>query len=62
MFIVLVTSGKHDSVMYAQVHLHYSKTEAEKFCLEMRSGKVKYWTKAEILDDGEEIELTYPEN
>ena len=62
MFIVLVTSGKNESVESVQVRLHYSKTEAEKFCLEMRSGKVKYWTKAEIVDDGEEVELTKPED
>lgn len=55
--IVLKTRGKHESVDYASVHLFNSLTEAQNFCAKENTGRIKYWTNAQIVDDGESIEL-----
>lgn len=61
MIIVLVTEGKHDSVDYATVKLFEERFQAEDFCKTANTGKQKYWRSAEILRDGEQIELCQPE-
>jgi len=61
MFIVLVTHGKHDSVDYASVHLFEDSQSASDFCQTKNTGAKKYWTKAERIADGEEVELCMPE-
>lgn len=61
MTIVLVTKGKHECVDYAKVMLFDDETFAESFCESVRTGKVKYWTDAQIVNAGEEVELIRPE-
>lgn len=61
-YIVLVTSGKHESVDAAQVHVFDSFVSAADFCRSKNTGKKKYWTKAEIVNEGESVELGQPED
>lgn len=61
MFIVLVTSGKHDSVDYAKVRLFEEYAQAEDYIKRTCTGRQKYWNHAEILRDGETVELMQPE-
>ncbi len=60
--IVLVTRGKHESVDYAGVYLFDNMGDAQKFCKSKNTGKIKYWTKAEIIPNGIEIELSHPDD
>lgn len=59
--IVLVTRGKRESVDFATVRLFDSVASADAFVEEVCTGPVKYWTHAEILRDGDEVELYMPE-
>lgn len=61
--MILVTLGKGDSRPdSAKVVLAANSRTAEDYCNEINSApKQKYWTKAEIVSVGEEIELTWPE-
>jgi hypothetical protein len=60
--IVLETRGKHESVDTARVFTFANYTLAEAYCKGHNTGKIKYWTKAEIVSDGEEVELCQPED
>lgn len=59
--IVLELQGKHESTDFATVRLFDSETEAEKFCAEKNTGRQKYWTVAQIVMEGEKVELGQPE-
>jgi len=61
MFIVLITTGKHETVDTAEVRLYQNKEDAEKACKEISTGHTKYWTEAQILKNGEEVYLSQPE-
>lgn len=57
--IVLVTRGKHDVVHFAHVRLFDTFKSANECIEEMADTvKQKHWTKAEIVDDFHEVELT----
>ena len=60
--MVLVTRGKHESVDTARVFAFANYALAAAYCESRNTGKVKHWTKAEIIDDGEEVELCQPED
>ena len=59
--IVLITRGKWDSVDYAEVRTFDDVETARIFCTKVNTGHQKYWTSAEIVNEGEEIELRQPE-
>lgn len=59
--IVLVTSGKLDSVDSVSVSLFDTKYEAMDFIETFSNVKTKYWKSAIIVDDEESIELSPPE-
>ena len=59
--IVLVTSGKHESVDFVKVVFCASREDAEAFCKDTNTGRIKHWTKAEIVKESETIELWAPE-
>jgi len=61
MITVLVTHGKHESVDYAFIMIFDTLIEANSYVEGIRTGKCKYWTDAEILTPGEEIELMQPD-
>lgn len=59
-YIVLVTSGKHESVDRASVKLFDTFGDATDYIFSVtRTGK--YWTQGEIVSDGIGIELGSPE-
>lgn len=60
MIIVLVTTGKHESVDTAKVRLFDERWEAEDYCKNINTGKQKYWINAEIVQDSVPIELAQP--
>lgn len=60
MYIVLTTKGKHETVNAACVKLFTSIHDAQEYCDMTNTGKQKHWIKAEIVYDGEVIELTQP--
>lgn len=60
MALVLVTTGKHESVDTAEVRIFDNNEAAELFCKKKSTGPKKYWTKAEIVLDGLEISLCNP--
>lgn len=60
--LVLVTEGKHESVDYAKVVTFASKLAALGFCEANNTGRTKYWKKAEIVEDGERVELLQPQD
>lgn len=60
--IVLVTRGKRESVDYAKVLLYETPQLAREACQRMNTGPKKYWTRADIVQDAEEIELSSPED
>jgi hypothetical protein len=60
MIIVLVTTGKHESVDTAKIRLFEERFQAEDYCNLMNSGKMKYWKYAQIVKDGEQVELEQP--
>lgn len=59
--IVLVTSGKLDSVDSVSVSLFDSRREAKDFIETSDNVKTKYWKSAVIIDEDESIELSPPE-
>lgn len=61
MIIVLVTTGKHESVDTAKVRLFEERFQAEDFCKATSTGKRKYWQNAEIVREHEVVELCQPE-
>lgn len=61
MYIVLTTEGKHEAVDFAYVKLFTSMHSAQEYRDMTNTGKQKHWIKAEIVSDGEVIELTQPE-
>jgi len=61
MIIVLVTRGKHESVDFAFIMMFDTTIEANSYVEGINTGKCKYWTHAEIMMPGEEIELMQPD-
>lgn len=61
MYIVLYTEGKHESIDRASVFTFGARNEADVFCKNHSTGKQKYWTNAEIVEETELIELKQPE-
>ena len=61
MIIVLVTTGKHESVDYAKVRLFEERFQAEEYCKQISTGKQKHWTDAVIVDDSVTVEIGQPE-
>ena len=59
--IVLQTAGKHESVDYAKVYVFDLKSDAEAHISAVCTGKTKYWKHAEIVEEGQEVELMQPE-
>ena len=60
--IVLVTKGKNHSVDYVKVQLFDVYLDAIEFCEKVTDKEpVKYWTHAEIIEDGHTLELSSPE-
>jgi len=62
MIIVLKTSGKHESVDYAEVRLFDDRKSANVYCDMVSTGHKKYWVNAEIISEGKEIELSQPDD
>ena len=61
MYIVLITEGKNESVDNVTVKLFEEKTKAEEFCKVTTDDETlnkKYWTLAEIIDDGKRYEIS----
>lgn len=56
MYIVLVTQGKRESVDYVTVKLFDSKSDAQIYCGNVSDTGTKYWTRAQIVPEGVEIE------
>lgn len=61
MSIVLITTGKHESVYTAEVRIFSYQRAAEEFCEKTSTGYTKHWVNAEIVADGEKIDLSQPE-
>lgn len=59
--IVLVTRGSHEFVDYVFIMLFDTYEKANSYCLQMSTGKVKHWCKAEIVDECVPIVLEQPE-
>jgi hypothetical protein len=59
--IVIVTTGKREDVDAASIHTFDSREKAEAFCTKTISPG-KYWTNAQIVNEGKEIELGRPED
>lgn len=59
--IVLITEGKRESVDYATIRLFSTLSEAQDFSHNTSTGRIKYWTNAEILQDGEKVDLCQPQ-
>ena len=59
--IVLVTEGKHESVDYAKIATFENRIAALEFCKANNTGRKKHWKKAEIIEDGEQVELCQPD-
>lgn len=59
--IVLETKGKHESVDEAKVLLFNDPLIAAQYIQKVNTGPIKYWTKAEVVRDGERVELYMPE-
>jgi len=60
--IVLVTKGKGDNRPdYATVELFDDVANALGFIREINTVYTKHWIKAEIVSDGETVELDWPE-
>lgn len=59
--IVLVTEGKYESVDYAKVATFGNRIAALEFCKANNTGRTEYWKKAEIIEDGEKVELCQPD-
>lgn len=60
--IVLVTTGTHERVDFAKVLLYETPQLAREACHRMNTGPKKYWTRADIVLEAEEIELLNPED
>ena len=60
--IVLVTEGKNESVDFAKVATFGNRIAALEFCKANSTGRTKYWKKAEIIEDGERVELCQPDH
>jgi len=61
MAIVLITTGKHESVDTAEIRIFSYLGAAESFCKKISTGPKKYWTDAQIIEEGVEISLYMPE-
>lgn len=61
MIIVLVTNGKHESVDYAKIRMFESTWQADEFISSVSTGKCKYWTYAQIVEEFEQVELCEPD-
>jgi hypothetical protein len=61
MYIVLETQGKNETVAFARVHIFDTRIKAEVFIDQTNTGKYTYWRKAELVSNGEEVELKQPE-
>lgn len=59
--IVLQTSGKFESVDSAKVLLFEDEQKALEYC-SRKTKPGKYWTKAEIVEAGKEIDLISPDD
>lgn len=59
--IVLETSGKHESVDFAKVYVFERRSDAEAHIAAVCTGRTKYWRHADIVGEGEEVELRQPE-
>lgn len=61
--VILVTQGKHDSVDYAKVVIFEKDKadEANEYLKKNNTGRIKYWTKAEIMTRGDAVDLEQPE-
>jgi spore coat protein CotH len=65
MYIVLVTTGKREDVEEAAVFIRETKEEADSIVKKYDDRGVKYWTKAQIVQDGyflDGVELNGYEN
>ena len=62
MFIVLKTEGKHESVDYATILTFDNFQKANEYCEKVSTGKQKHWVKAEVMYEGNTIELMQPED
>lgn len=61
--VILVTQGKHDAVHCAKVVI-FEKDHADaanEYLKKNNTGRIKYWTKAEIMTRGDAVELEQPE-
>lgn len=59
--IVLETKGKRESVNSAKILLFSDPLLAACYVAKVSTGPVKYWVKAEVVREGEEVELFMPE-
>ena len=62
--VVLVTHGKHEYVNYAQVVV-FAREDQDKvklFLQNNNTGKVKHWTKAEVMTRGDDVESEQPQD
>lgn len=61
--IVLVMRGKGDGrADYAEVYTFSNHEAAQAFCEKQQNTTSKYWTRAEIVVQGESVELDSPHN
>lgn len=60
MFAVLETHGKRETVDRVVVQIFATRSAATLYSISHNTGKTKYWTKCELIEFGEEIELTPP--
>lgn len=61
MYIVIVTKGKgYSSPDSAWVQLFSNRDEALKYVHDIQDIKGKYWTKAELVEESETVDLIHP--
>lgn len=59
--IVLITEWKKEKVEKATVKLFPNKTWARRHCALVNTGSEKYWSFAQIVEDGSTIDLCQPQ-
>ena len=59
MFTVLIQRGKEEQATLVSVRHFKTKAEAENFCNKVQSSD-KYWVYAQIIEDGELVEIGNP--